>query len=325
MNRKIDLTLNIKADQKGKRVDLAIAEAFTEFSRSHLQKLIKQGAVKVNGKETKPKYILQGNELIEIAAEEAPQLEDKPENIKLEDKPENIKLEIIYEDKDVLVINKSAGLVVHPGAGNPTGTLVNGLINLDSKLVYLPRAGIVHRLDKDTSGLMVVSRNEKTYLNLVNQLKERTVNRKYNALVVGEPSLSGVIDKPIGRHPKIRTKQAVVKSGKEAITKFKTVKNLNGYSLLDVSLETGRTHQIRVHLSYLGFPIVGDSVYGSRRKHAKGTSENLRQEINNFKRQALHASTLAFTHPSSEKILTFESQLPKDMASLINTLQEDDS
>ena len=203
--------------------------------------------------------------------------------------------------------------------------MVNGLINLDSKLVYLPRAGIVHRLDKDTSGLMVVSRNEKTYLNLVNQLKERTVNRKYNALVVGEPSLSGVIDKPIGRHPKIRTKQAVVKSGKEAITKFKTVKNLNGYSLLDVSLETGRTHQIRVHLSYLGFPIVGDSVYGSRRKYAKGTSENLRQEINNFKRQALHASALTFTHPSSEKILTFESPLPKDMASLINTLQEDDS
>ena len=316
MNRKIALALNIKADQKGKRVDLAIAEAFTEFSRSHLQKLIKQGAVKVNGKETKPKYILQGNELIEIVAEEAPRLEDKPENIKLE---------IIYEDKDVLVINKSAGLVVHPGAGNPSGTMVNGLINLDSKLVYLPRAGIVHRLDKDTSGLMVISRNEKTYLNLINQLKERSVNRKYNALVVGEPSLSGVIDKPIGRHPKIRTKQAVVKSGKEAITKFKTVKNLNGYSLLDVSLETGRTHQIRVHLSYLGFPIVGDSVYGSRRKYAKGTSENLRQEINNFKRQALHASALTFTHPSSKKILTFESPLPNDMASLINTLQEDDS
>jgi len=313
MNGKIALTLSIKADQKGKRVDLAIAEAFTERSRSHLQKLIKQGAVKVNGKETKPKYILQGNELIEIAAEEAPQLEDKPENIKLE---------IIYEDKDVLVINKSAGLVVHPGAGNPTGTLVNGLINLDSKLVYLPRAGIVHRLDKDTSGLMVVSRNEKTYLNLVNQLKERTVNRKYNALVVGEPSLSGVIDKPIGRHPKIRTKQAVVKSGKEAITKFKTVKNLNGYSLLDVSLETGRTHQIRVHMNFKGNPILGDKSYGKSKRKFKEINANIEKKINNFNRQALHAKSLGFVHPKTGKEIFFEAERPKDFDTLIKSLKK---
>ena len=315
MNRKIALTLNVKTEQIGQRVDVVIAEAFKEFSRSHLQKLIKEGAVKVNGKEIKPKLILQGGELIEILAKEAP---------KLKDKAENIDLEIIYEDQDLLVVNKASGLVVHPGAGNPSGTLVNGLLNFDLSLSYLPRAGIVHRLDKDTSGLMVVSRNEKTYLNLIDQLKERTVTRKYTALVVGEPSLSGVIDKPIGRHPKVRTKQAVVSSGKEAISRFKRVKSLRGYSLLEVLIETGRTHQIRVHLSYLGFPIVGDKTYGPRRKYVKGTSENLRNKINQFKRQALHASSLTFIHPSTKEILTFDSELPNDMKKLIRALKEDD-
>ena len=315
MNRKIALTLNVKTEQIGQRVDVVIAEAFKEFSRSHLQKLIKEGAVKVNGKEIKPKLILQGGELIEILAKEAP---------KLKDKAENIDLEIIYEDQDLLVVNKASGLVVHPGAGNPSGTLVNGLLNFDSNLSYLPRAGIVHRLDKDTSGLMVVSRNEKTYLNLIDQLKERTVTRKYTALVVGEPSLSGVIDKPIGRHPKVRTKQAVVSSGKEAISRFKRVKSLKGYSLVEVLLETGRTHQIRVHLSYLGFPIVGDNTYGGRRKYVKGTSENLRNKINQFKRQALHASSLTFIHPSTKEVLTFDSELPDDMKQLIRALKEDD-
>ena len=315
MNRKIALTLNVKTEQIGQRVDVVIAEAFKEFSRSHLQKLIKEGAVKVNGKKIKPKLILQGGELIEILAKEAP---------KLKDKAENIDLEIIYEDQDLLVVNKASGLVVHPGAGNPSGTLVNGLLNFDSNLSYLPRAGIVHRLDKDTSGLMVVSRNEKTYLNLIDQLKERTVTRKYTALVVGEPSLSGVIDKPIGRHPKVRTKQAVVSSGKEAISRFKRVKSLKGYSLVEVLLETGRTHQIRVHLSYLGFPIVGDNTYGGRRKYVKGTSENLRNKINQFKRQALHASSLTFIHPSTKEVSTFDSELPDDIKQLIRVLKEDD-
>lgn len=315
MNRKIALTLNVKAAHKGRRVDKVISEAFKEFSRSHLQNLIKEGAVKVNGKEVKPKYALLGNELIEILAKELPQLQDKPEDMDLE---------IIYEDKDLLILNKPSGLVVHPGAGNSSGTLVNGLINFDSELVYLPRAGMVHRLDKNTSGLLMVSRNEKTYLNLINQLKERTVSRKYTALVVGQPSKSGIIDKPISRHPKVRTKQAVVKSGKKAITRFKTFKNLNGYSLIEASLETGRTHQIRVHLSYLGFPIVGDSLYGGRRKYAKGTSENLKNKINKFKRQALHASSLTFNHPSTKENLTFESKLPEDMVNLISSLKDNE-
>ena len=315
MNRKISLSLNVDPDQKGKRIDVVVAKAFPEFSRSHLQKFIKDGDLKLNGKETKAKKILKGNELIEIKATEAAQTSDKPEKIDLE---------ILFQDKDILIVNKQPGLVVHPGAGNRSGTLVNGLINYDSKLAYLPRAGIVHRLDKNTSGLMVVSRNERSYLHLVEQLQQRTVMRKYYALVVGEPASGGIIEKPIGRHPKFRTKQAVVKTGREAITRYKTIKKINGYSLLEVSLKTGRTHQIRVHLSYLGFPIIGDSVYGGRKRYAKGTSDQLRLVIDNFKRQALHARSLTLEHPSTNELMSFTSDLPKDMTLLMNALKKNE-
>ena len=289
MNRKISLSLNVDPDQKGQRIDVVVAKAFPEFSRSHLQKFIKDGDLKLNGKETKAKKILKGNELIEIRATETAQTSDKPEKIDLE---------ILFQDKDIIIVNKQPGLVVHPGAGNRSGTLVNGLINYDSKLAYLPRAGIVHRLDKNTSGLMVVSRNERSYLHLVEQL--------------------------IGRHPKFRTKQAVVKTGREAITRYKTIKRINGYSLLEVSLKTGRTHQIRVHLSYLDFPIIGDSVYGGRKKYAKGTSDQLRLVIDNFKRQALHAKSLTLEHPSTNELMSFTSDLPKDMTLLMNALKENE-
>jgi len=312
VNRKISLSLKVDADQKGQRIDVVVAKAFPEFSRSHLQKFIKEGTLKVNGKQTKAKKILEGNELIEIKATETSQKDHKPENISLD---------ILFQDEHIIVINKEPGLVVHPGAGNRSGTLVNGLINYDSKLAYLPRAGIVHRLDKNTSGLMVVSRNERSYLHLIEQLKRRTVVREYSALVVGEPITGGIINKPIGRHPKFRTKQAVIKKGREAITKYKTIEKMKGYSLLEVSLKTGRTHQIRVHLSYLGFPIIGDSVYGGRKKYAKGTSDELRSVIDNFKRQALHASSLALKHPSTNEIMNFNSDLPEDMTSLRKALK----
>ena len=315
MNRKISLSLNVDPDQKGQRIDVVVAKAFPEFSRSHLQKFIKDGDLKLNGKETKAKKILKGNELIEIKATETTQTSDKPEKIDLE---------ILFQDKDIIIVNKQPGLVVHPGAGNRSGTLVNGLINYDSKLAYLPRAGIVHRLDKNTSGLMVVSRNERSYLHLVEQLKQRTVMRKYYALVMGEPASGGIVEKPIGRHPKFRTKQAVVKTGREAITRYKTIKRINGYSLLEVSLKTGRTHQIRVHLSYLGFPIIGDSVYGSRKKYAKGTPDKLRLVIDNFKRQALHARSLTLEHPSTNELMSFTSGLPKDMTLLMNALKKNE-
>ena len=202
------------------------------------------------------------------------------EESQLIDLPEDIALDVIFEDAEILIINKPAGLVVHPGSGNRTGTLVNALLAHDENLSFLPRAGIVHRLDKDTSGLMVITKTESSYLNLVEQLKERSVTRTYLAMIVGVPAINKTINEPIGRHPKIRTKQAVNQNGKEAITRFSILENLDGYSLLKVNLETGRTHQIRVHLSHIGFPIIGDPLYGSRNKFSRGSSEE--QKKNNF-------------------------------------------
>ena len=313
MSKKINKKIKVLSSQSGLRVDMVVAKTFPEYSRSHIQKWIKEGALTVDGNLAKPKKILKKGELIEINAEESAILKDEPEDIKIN---------VISEDKDIIVVDKPSNLVVHPGAGNRKGTLLNGLINHNASLANLPRAGLVHRLDKDTSGLLMVAKNEKTYLNLIKQLKDRSVVRLYKALVVGEPLSGGTINRPIGRHPRNRTKQAVVKSGKEAITNYSVKKRLNGYSLLEISLETGRTHQIRVHLSYLGFPIIGDSIYGGRKKYSKGTSEGLKEKISNFKRQALHASSLRFIHPTNEKDSTFESQLPKDMTKLLNSIQE---
>ena len=313
MSKKINKKIKVLSSQSGLRVDMVVAKTFPEYSRSHIQKWIKEGDLTVDGNLAKPKKILKKGELIEINAEESAILKDEPEDIKIN---------VISEDKDIIVVDKPSNLVVHPGAGNRKGTLLNGLINHNASLANLPRAGLVHRLDKDTSGLLMVAKNEKTYLNLIKQLKDRSVVRLYKALVVGEPLSGGTINRPIGRHPRNRTKQAVVKSGKEAITNYSVKKRLNGYSLLEISLETGRTHQIRVHLSYLGFPIIGDSIYGGRKKYSKGTSEGLKEKISNFKRQALHASSLRFIHPTNEKDSTFESQLPKDMTKLLNSIQE---
>jgi len=313
MSKKINKKIKVLSSQSGLRVDMVVAKTFPEYSRSHIQKWIKEGDLTVDGNLAKPKKILKKGELIEINAEESAILKDEPEDIKIN---------VISEDKDIIVVDKPSNLVVHPGAGNRKGTLLNGLINHNASLANLPRAGLVHRLDKDTSGLLMVAKNEKTYLNLIKQLKDRSVVRLYKALVVGEPLSGGTINRPIGRHPRNRTKQAVVKSGKEAITNYSVKKRLNGYSLLEISLETGRTHQIRVHLSYLGFPIIGDSIYGGRKKYSKGTSESLKEKISNFKRQALHASSLRFIHPTNEKDSTFESQLPKDMTKLLNSIQE---
>ena len=312
MSKKILLSLKITFDQKGQRLDVVVAKSFPQFSRNHLQKLIKDGHLKVDGKKAKPKDLLRGSEEIEINYLEEPSIEDKPEDINLD---------IIHEDEDIMVINKQAGLVAHPGAGNPSGTLVNGLINHDARLAYLPRAGLVHRLDKDTSGLMVISKNEKSYLDLVNQLKNRSVKKTYSAMVVGIPALSGFIDEPIGRHTKLRTKQAVTSKGKEAITRYKVLEKMNGYSHLEVTIKTGRTHQIRVHLAFLGFPIIGDLVYGSRKKYAKGTSDSKRSTLDNFKRQALHAKSLTFLHPNSKEEINFTSDLPEDLKSLRESLQ----
>ena len=311
--KKITLSYETNALDSGERLDSVTAREFTQFSRAHIQKWIKEGQLLLDGKSVKPKQLLKTNQLISIDALEEPVLEDKPENIPID---------IISEDKDIIVLNKQPGLVVHPGAGNPKGTLVNALLHHDKELGFLPRAGIVHRLDKDTSGIMVVAKNEISYLNLVSQLKDRKVKRSYLALVVGELLSGSTINEPIGRHPKLRTKQAVNAKGKEAITTFKVQGKLNGYSLLSVSLETGRTHQIRVHLAFIGFPIVGDSVYGGRKKFASGTSESLKKEILKFSRQALHAEKLEFIHPASGKLVNYSAKVPKDLIKLIEMLNK---
>ena len=294
-------------------MDLVAAKQFSDYSRGHIQKWIKNGDLLVNNQEVKTKHSLQLNDVISVDFWEEPQLVDQPEAIPLD---------IIFEDEEIMIINKSVGMVVHPGSGNPDGTLVNALLAHEESLGFLPRAGIVHRLDKDTSGLMVIAKKESAYLNLIEQLKERSVKRTYMAIVVGVPISNKIINEPIGRHPKIRTKQAVVKNGKEAITRVSLSESFQGYSLLRVNLETGRTHQIRVHLSHAGYPIVGDSVYGARKQFAPGSTEGLKNIISSFTRQALHASELELIHPSSEKLVSFEADLPEDMSTLIGQLKD---
>ena len=300
-------------EDSGKRLDVLAAKYFSEFSRAHIQRWVKQGSLLLNNKKIKPRQIVTSGDSITV---------EVSEEINSKDLPEDIDLDIIWEDEEVLVLNKPAGLVVHPGAGNTEGTLVNGLLNYSSDQGFLPRAGIVHRLDKDTSGIMVVAKTEFSYLNLVGQLKERTVKRDYLALVVGQPVSGGVINEPIGRHPKHRTKQAVVDSGKEAITDYKIKEKLHGYSLLLASLKTGRTHQIRVHFSSKDFPIVGDPLYGGKQKFAPGTSEDLKKEISEFNRQALHAYSLSFIHPVDQNIITNTAPMPNDMKKLIENLRQ---
>jgi len=312
MKKNISLSYKTIAEDTGERLDSVIAREFTQFSRAHIQKWIKDGKLLLDGEIVKPKQPLKINQFISVEALEEPTLEDGPEDIPLE---------IIFEDDDIIIINKQPGLVVHPGAGNQTGTLVNALLHHDEELRFLPRAGIVHRLDKDTSGIMVVTKNEFSYLNLVSQLKERKVKRHYLAIVVGEPLSGLTINEPIGRHPKLRTKQAVTEAGKEAITNFKIKERMGGYTLLNVSLETGRTHQIRVHLAFINFPILGDSVYGGRKKFVAGTTEAEKKEILKFPRQALHAEKLEFIHPTSGKSVNYSAKTPKDLTQLIELLK----
>ena len=311
---KKNITLSYKTLEKdvAERLDFVTAREFTQFSRVHIQRWIKDGKLLLDGEIVKPKQLLKVNQLISVETSEEPTLEDEPEDIPIE---------IIFEDADIIVLNKQPGLVVHPGAGNRTGTLVNALLHHDEELSFLPRAGIVHRLDKDTSGVMVVAKNEFSYLNLVSQLKERKVNRHYLAIVVGEPLSGSTINEPIGRHPKLRTKQAVTDAGKEAIANFKIKERMGGYTLLNVSLETGRTHQIRVHLAFINFPILGDSVYGGRKKFAAGTTEAVKKEILKFPRQALHAEKLEFIHPQSGKKVNYSAETPKDLLHLIELLK----
>ncbi|ADC72525.1 pseudouridine synthase, RluA family [Thioalkalivibrio sp. K90mix] len=301
-------------EEAGQRLDAALARLFPEYSRSQLTQWLKEGALTVNGGQPKPRTPVQGGEHVVLEPPEAPVLEAEPEPIALD---------IVHEDPAVLVINKPAGLVVHPAAGHRAGTLVNALLHHDPNLSQLPRAGVVHRLDKDTTGLMVVARTPQAQTALVRQLQQRTVHREYRALVQGRVISGATIEEPIGRHPVDRKRQAVTGGGKPAVTHYRVAERFPAHTLLNVRLETGRTHQIRVHMAHIRHPIVGDPAYGGRPRPVRGMGEAAKAALAAFRRQALHAARLEFEHPDSGEVLAFEAPVPEDFEALLAALRTD--
>ena len=298
----------------GRRFDAVIAELFPEHSRSRLAGGIKAGQARLDGREARPRDPVRGGELVTVEAEIG---------IATDAPAEDIALDVLYEDADVIVLDKPAGLVVHPGAGNPAGTLVNALLHRDPSLSALPRAGIVHRLDKDTSGVMVVARTLQAHTALVDQLSARQVHRQYLAVVVGALVSGGTANAPIDRHPRDRLRMAVREDGKEAVTHFRLRERFRAHTLLECRLETGRTHQIRVHMAHLKHPIVGDPLYGGPLKLPRGASEETVAMLRGFKRQALHAETLEFVHPVSGEPVRCTAPVPADLRALVDALRTD--
>jgi 23S rRNA pseudouridine1911/1915/1917 synthase len=309
--RKRTLSASIPPEAAGMRLDLAVAQLFGAYSRSRLQQWIKAGRVTVDGRHLQPRDKVWGGERVEITAD-AEGAGEHP------DVAQANPLDVVFEDASLLVIDKPAGLVVHPGSGNREGTLLNALLHHAPALQALPRAGIVHRLDKDTSGLLVVAKTLEAQTSLVRQLQARSVKRDYLALSLGSPPATGSVHAPIGRHPTARTRMAVVASGRAATTHYRTLRRGNGWALLECSLETGRTHQIRVHLHSIGHPLIGDPVYGTR-----SARPGLPAAARAFPRQALHAARLALNHPATGERLSWESALPDDMAQLLAELERD--
>ncbi len=298
----------------GRRFDVVLAELFPQFSRSRLTAWIKSGEVLLDGRQPRPRDPVVGGETIQL-------------NVVLDTQtaaePQDIPLSILYEDEAVFVIDKPAGLVVHPGAGNPDGTLVNALLFRDPTLATLPRAGIVHRLDKDTSGVMVVARTLEAHNALVAQLSARDVHRQYLAVVVGALVSGGTADAPIDRHPRDRLRMAVREDGRDAVTHYRLRERFRAHTALECRLETGRTHQIRVHMAHLRHPILGDPLYGGALKLPKGASEDLVAQLRGFRRQALHAETLEFRHPVSGEPVRCSAPVPADMQALLGALRRD--
>lgn len=297
----------------GERLDRALARALPEYSRTRLQEWIRAGQVRVDGAIARPRALLAEGQSVVLEATLEPVIEDAPERIALD---------VVHEDAALLVVNKPPGLVVHPGAGNRRGTLVNALLHHAPELSHLPRAGLVHRLDKDTSGLLVVARTTAAHAALVAALERREIHREYLALVRGEIVAGTRIDAPIGRHPSARTRMAVTVRGRPAVTHTRVVERIAGYTLLAVKLETGRTHQIRVHLGHTGTPIVGDGTYGGRQVLTAGLSPAATEAVRTFPRQVLHATRLGFIHPASGEEMTFEAPLPPDISELLAVLRE---
>jgi len=306
---------NITEEYAGKRLDVVLAELFPEYSRSRLKIWIEQGQVLVNGKTVKPKYKISGDEELQLSAQT---IESERSCV-----AEDIPLDIIYQDESIIVINKAADFVVHPAAGHYSGTVQNALLHFDESLAAIPRAGIVHRLDKDTTGLMVVARNLGSHKYLVDQIQKHEIVREYQAVVFGVMTGGGMVDQPIGRHPRDRIKMAVRENGREAITHYRLLKRFREHCHIKVQLETGRTHQIRVHMSHLRHPIVGDPVYAGRHRVPAGAQAELVDYLQGFKRQALHAWRLSFIHPENGEEVSYEAPLPEDMQRLLNLLQAD--
>lgn len=310
------LTAEVPYGAMNQRLDATLANLFPDYSRNRIQAWIKEGKLKLDGEvQTKPRHTLLGGEKIELAVELIG--DDRAE-------AQELPLNIVYEDAAILVINKPVGLVVHPGAGNPDGTLLNALLFHYPELRMVPRAGIVHRLDKDTSGLMVVAKTVPAQTHLVEQLQRHAVERIYDAVIVGIMKQGGVVDKPIGRDPKDRKRMAVrAMGGKPAISHYRVLEHFRTHSRVRVKLETGRTHQIRVHMSHLGFPLVGDPVYGSKFRIPQGMEDEFVTFLRHFNRQALHAGALSLTHPVSGRVMKWRAPMPDDMMELVDILRED--
>jgi 23S rRNA pseudouridine1911/1915/1917 synthase len=304
----------VPADAAGQRLDQVLAALFPDFSRTRLQQWLRAGHVSVDGRSLRARDKVWGGEHITVTA---------MVEVEVPWRGEAMPLEILYEDSALIVINKPPGLVVHPAAGNRVGTLVNALLHHAPELANVPRAGVVHRLDKDTSGLLVVARTLAAHTHLVAQLQARSVKREYFAIVVGVMTAGATIEAPVGRHPTERTRMAVVVGGRDAVTHYRVLERFRGHTYLRVNLETGRTHQIRVHMAHLHYPLVGDPTYGGRLRLPADSSSALQEALRHFKRQALHAGVLGLIHPESGAALHWEAPLPADMQQLLEALRSD--
>jgi len=310
MNQPVRLNGTVPVDLAGARLDQALAQMFPQYSRNRIQQWIRSGRASVDGRARRPRDAVDGGERVVIEAELEPDERWAAEAIDIC---------VLYEDDDLLVVDKPAGLVVHPGAGNPKSTLVNALLHHAPALAAVPRAGIVHRLDKDTSGLMVVAKTLASHKQLVDQLAAREVHREYETLVLGHLVSGGRFDGPIGRHPTMRIRMAVTERGRNAVTHVRIIERCPGLTYLGVRLETGRTHQIRVHLAHSGHPVIGDRTYGGHGKRIAGKDSPLAEAVSRFPRQALHAARLAFNHPNTGAKVSWASPLPDDMRVLLDT------
>lgn len=308
------LEFEIPQEYAQQRLDKVLAQLLPDYSRSRLQAWLKSGDILVNGTIPKTREMVQGGEQVvaNLVAEQSSRVVAQP-----------IALDLLYEDDALLVINKPAGLVVHPGAGNPDGTLQNALLHHDSALAGVPRAGIVHRLDKDTSGLLVVARNLSAHKHLVDALAAREIKREYEAILCGVLTAGGRVDAPIGRHPVDRKRMDIREGAREAVTHYRVIQRYRAHTHVHLQLETGRTHQIRVHMQHLRYPIVGDSVYGGRLAVPAKADDAFREGLRGFKRQALHARRLALTHPDTGESMQWESPLAEDMQQLLSVLARD--